>query len=121
SLVRLPSSGFVLFFNLVAVAKRLDLGRGLDSAVGHDPLQNVNALLKLLYLAAEPRILRVIGWRIAPHLPHRARRNAHLVANDAQHEHQDDDGQDELIRIHSTAPQLGLRYIVASGADSMAG
>jgi hypothetical protein len=86
---------------MIAIAKRLNLRGSLHAAVGNDPLEHANSILELLDLGPQSRILHVVAGALA-HLAHRAGWDAQFVPDDGEGEHQDEYGQDELERIHST-------------------
>ena len=91
----------------IAVAKGFDLRGGLDAAVGNDPLEHSDALLKLLDLAAQPNIFLAVD-RLAAHFAHRARGDAELVLDDGEGEHQDQDREYEFKGIYRCQALLPL-------------
>src|SRR5206468_1099348 len=87
----------------------LDLGGGLDAAVGDDPLQHVDAVLQLLHLGAQAGVFSVVRGRIASHFTHGADRDAELVPDDREGEHQEQDRKDEFEGIHGVLSSTGMR------------
>src|SRR4051794_5823173 len=93
----------------LAVAERLDfLGQAVLFLDG-DPFEHLDALLERLDLLAQAAgFLRVLG-AAAAHLAHRPDRNAHLVPDDGEHEHHQQDGEYELEGVHWDFSSTGMR------------
>jgi hypothetical protein len=104
---------------VIALSERLNLRRGFDSAISDNPLKHVDAVLKLLHLQAQKRILFSLSLVSFPTIPPVA--HAHAMPEKTEHEHHEQHGKDEFKGVH-LALSPGIRMISLRGAlDSSGG
>src|SRR4051794_18347763 len=94
--------------SLLAVAERLDFLGETVLFLDRDPLKHLEPFLQRLHFFAQPESFPgILG--LASHLPHRAGWNAHLVLDDREREHQEQDRNDKLEWVvHRVLSSAGI-------------